>query len=288
MIGSGEIRSKPAGLDLDQIWNQAIQKNFRHLSFGDSQAVWSRAIELGFWLAGGKRSDSVRISQLQYLQNTFRVRTQVVELEGNPFERIHQGPFSEAVKLQIIAAMIEASCSLMRASNQNFKTSLPAITLLALRESCEQNLQLRGGSLMSLFLQLGAIVGSSDPGLQSRIKESGLRLGAALQRRGELLMLSSSSMPKSLREDLLLGRPHWVWVLLKENLSAQEWRECLRAVESFSDEMPWRQHLGSNSMAVRAEPTGPSQLSQVIQKIKGEFSLRENSPASRIFNSIPI
>ncbi len=103
------------------------------------------------------------------------------------------------------------------------------------REISISALRLKTGTLTSLATELGAVICGVHPEVRDALKNFGLDFGFALQSFNDLGEYSLNS--KNVSQDLVLGRPSWVWVCASEYLSATEYQEFTEAVYRlrFSD-----------------------------------------------------
>jgi geranylgeranyl pyrophosphate synthase len=94
--------------------------------------------------------------------------------------------------------------------------------------------RLKTGSLMELAAELGATAARAEPESLSVLAELGAELGVALQMLDDLTGICVERRRDKGREDLVLGRPTWVWAWLAEQcdrLSYLRFRSVLEAVQ---------------------------------------------------------
>jgi geranylgeranyl pyrophosphate synthase len=94
--------------------------------------------------------------------------------------------------------------------------------------------RLKTGSLMELAAELGAAAAGADPESLTVLAELGSELGVVLQMLDDLTGICVERRRDKGREDLLLGRPTWVWAWLAERcdrLSYLRFRSLLEAVQ---------------------------------------------------------
>ncbi len=103
------------------------------------------------------------------------------------------------------------------------------------REVSISALRLKTGALTSLATELGAVICGVHPEVRDALRNFGLDFGFALQSFNDLREYSLSS--KDVSQDLVLGRPSWVWVCASEYLSTAEYQEFKETVYRlrFSD-----------------------------------------------------
>lgn len=91
------------------------------------------------------------------------------------------------------------------------------------RELSIAALKLKTGALMSLATELCAVACGVHPEVRNALKNFGLNFGFALQSFNDLGDYSCNN--QSLGQDLILGKPTWIWVCASESLSAHDYRE---------------------------------------------------------------
>ena len=96
------------------------------------------------------------------------------------------------------------------------------------REISISALRLKTGTLTSLATELGAVICGVHPEVRDALKNFGVDFGFALQSFNDLGEYSLSS--KNVSQDLILGRPSWVWVCASEYLSLAEYQEFKETV----------------------------------------------------------
>ncbi len=105
----------------------------------------------------------------------------------------------------------------------------------AIPQLCKKSLELKSGSLMSLALSLGAILGDCDEESQSALNSFGFKFGMFLQMCDDLGNLKlNRNNPKNL-EDLMLKRPTWIWWTVAEKFTPAIFREFSAAVDLLPD-----------------------------------------------------
>jgi geranylgeranyl pyrophosphate synthase len=94
--------------------------------------------------------------------------------------------------------------------------------------------RLKTGSLMELAAELGAAAAGAEPESLTVLAELGAELGVVLQMLDDLTGICVERRRDKGREDLMLGRPTWVWAWLAERcdrLSYLRFRSVLEAVQ---------------------------------------------------------
>ena len=94
--------------------------------------------------------------------------------------------------------------------------------------------RLKTGSLMELAAELGATAAGAEPESVAVLAELGAELGVALQMLDDLTGICVERRRDKGREDLVLGRPTWVWAWLAghcDRLSYLRFRGMLEAVQ---------------------------------------------------------
>ncbi|MBC7467294.1 MAG: polyprenyl synthetase family protein [Bdellovibrio sp.] len=96
------------------------------------------------------------------------------------------------------------------------------------RELSISALKLKTGALMSLATELGAVACGVHPEVREALKNFGLNFGYALQSFNDLGEYSLKN--DQISQDLLLGRPTWIWICAGEYFSASEYLKFQKQV----------------------------------------------------------
>ncbi len=96
------------------------------------------------------------------------------------------------------------------------------------RELSITALKLKTGALMSLATELGAVACGVHPEVREALKNFGLNFGYALQSFNDLGEYSLKNDHVS--QDLLLGRPTWIWICAGEYFSPSEYLKFQKQV----------------------------------------------------------
>jgi geranylgeranyl pyrophosphate synthase len=97
------------------------------------------------------------------------------------------------------------------------------------------SLELKTGSLTSLAILLGALIGGSEVEDCDAIDNFGTQFGIALQMFDDIGNLLGKKDPGKKWEDLRLGRPSWVWAFLAKELDADRFSEFKSIVKSLPE-----------------------------------------------------
>ncbi|MBC7419877.1 MAG: polyprenyl synthetase family protein [Bdellovibrio sp.] len=97
------------------------------------------------------------------------------------------------------------------------------------RELSISALKLKTGTLMSLASELGAVVCGVHPEVREALKNFGLNFGFALQSFNDLGEYALNS--ESISQDLILGRPSWIWVCASEHLTSAQYLDFTQSVQ---------------------------------------------------------
>lgn len=101
------------------------------------------------------------------------------------------------------------------------------------KELALASLELKTGALMGLALSLGAWIARPSPEVLASVRDYGERFGVSLQMFDDAGNLSSSFNIRKKQEDLLLGRPSWVWATAAEVLSAADFEKFRTLVRNL-------------------------------------------------------
>lgn len=153
------------------------------------------------------------------------------------------------------------------------------------RELSMAALKLKTGALMSLATELGAVACGVHPEVREALKNFGLHFGFALQSFNDLGEYSSKSDHVS--QDLLLGRPSWIWICAAEYFSESDYLKFQEQVSTLLKATPSVQKelmldLKNHPLIAFAKAQAKTLMSQTFDQlsshlVKFDYELNQRS-----------
>jgi geranylgeranyl pyrophosphate synthase len=112
---------------------------------------------------------------------------------------------------------------------------------------CRASMRMKTGTLMSLSMQLGALIGGASDARMAEVGDLGVRLGVSLQAFDDIGNFSAPAVDHTVgrtkrHEDLYLRRPTWVWLVASRTCTPVDYASFAYAVTRLPDESflgPW-------------------------------------------------
>jgi geranylgeranyl pyrophosphate synthase len=146
-------------------------------------------------------------------------------------------------------------------------------------------MKLKTGKLMSLASELSAVACGVHFEVRLALKNFGLDFGFALQSFNDLKEFSKNS--QTINQDLILGRPSWIWVCASESLTSTEYKEFTQIVSTLRTADPSAQHelmsqFKNHSLIAYARLQAKNLMNQSYQKLsdhlmKFDYELNQRS-----------
>jgi geranylgeranyl pyrophosphate synthase len=139
-----------------------------------------------------------------------------------------------------------------------------------------RGLELKSGALVGLAMSLGAMVSGAPAELQNALRQFGRQLGVGLQMFDDLGNFSLAKPSTKHLEDLVLGRPSWVWAVASRLWSAEQFSIFISACADVSRNLS-RNHPSSgkghlsppshpNDFAAPIVEAGRTQASEFVRE----------------------
>lgn len=193
-------------------------------------------------------------------------------------EKIHQVQLPSETRLRIL----ECTHNVMAKAHQGQALDLGANLLEIPQQEVAQVVDsshlLKSGALVSLALQLGALVANATDQLEP-LDHLGAELGASLQRFDDIGNVRFGRVDAKDLEDLKLRRPSWIWRFLSEECSSAEWNEFKEAVRCLPDENRLQRFFEKNNFKHKAHLRALVLHQDVQKKFKRSFASSNNSEA---------
>jgi geranylgeranyl pyrophosphate synthase len=100
---------------------------------------------------------------------------------------------------------------------------------------CISSLELKSGALTALALVLGAAVSGADSTMIHALSDFGHAFGIALQMFDDIGNVVGLKDPSKRWEDLILGRPSWIWACAALTFSADEYARFQGAIRTLPE-----------------------------------------------------
>lgn len=134
------------------------------------------------------------------------------------------------------------------------------------------SLELKSGALMSLPMELGAILSGLGEQRAAAIRQFGHRFGIALQMFNDLGNFWGGKEPEKKMEDLKHRRPSWLWGSLASTLEPREFAHFMTLVDQLPDEEPVTSYLDKSGYLERAKVLAYSFLNEAFEELEDQFS----------------
>lgn len=133
---------------------------------------------------------------------------------------------------------------------------------------CLSSLRLKTGSLTSLALSAGAILGGATASRLSLIRDFGTRFGIALQMYDDVQNCRLPIGHSKRYEDFRLRRPSWVWASFANHASPREYAHFIKAVHALPQEDDLQLILESHESLGRATAEAHAFLDEAILSLE--------------------
>jgi geranylgeranyl pyrophosphate synthase len=145
---------------------------------------------------------------------------------------------------------------------------------------CLASLELKTGALMSLAIEIGAILAKADLATRDACQKFGHEFGVALQMfddLGNLVFRDESQIMRAKQlEDLYLKRPSWVWASCAK-LGQAPFEAFKQAVANLPDETDLRAFLETTQLRAKAKHEAVIYLAQIFEEFENSLGEKTNS-----------
>ncbi len=142
----------------------------------------------------------------------------------------------------------------------------------------ETSLRLKSGALMKLSLKLGALLNDNFEDF-SKIDRFGESFGSCLQKLDDIGNMNVACLNPKHLEDLKLKRPTWIWSVLAQKGSEENWNQFIKAVDQLPEVKPLEDFLKATNLKTTALDLALAELCKITEILKTEFKLNESSQA---------
>ncbi len=120
-------------------------------------------------------------------------------------------------------------------------TKIDEVPQAKVYETCLASMELKTGTLMSLAMIFGAVIGNASEEKRNELDALGTNLGLILQMFDDLGNFFNTEKSYKRHEDLKLRRPTWVWARASK-FDSERYDQFIKAVRDLPDESllsPW-------------------------------------------------
>ncbi len=297
---------------LQEYWDKALFHPWQDIGTRPSKEIRGKMVELGWHLGGCPPLESENLlTKISHIIETLHLGSLIVddiqddslERRGLPtLHRMHGVPLA----LNLGNFLYFQALSLVRQLNANEAYQHAAAQKIAetLRDAhlgqaldvsvaideverakipklVETSLRLKSGALMKLSVQLGALL---NPQFKNwfALDSFGEAFGSCLQKLDDVGNFTVDGLLEKHLEDLKLRRPTWIWSVLAQTGSEQEWQDFNSAVQALPCRDPLRLFIQSSSLKAKAFEMAVQDLKEVLTNLKTSFSLQDSCPAFQL------
>jgi geranylgeranyl pyrophosphate synthase len=135
-------------------------------------------------------------------------------------------------------------------------------------EICLASMRLKTGALMGLAALLGGAAAGGSRALLLILDDFGRDLGIALQMFDDLGNLIGKCEPAKRYEDMMLGRPSWVWACGAVYSTGEEYQKFLRAVRQLPDDVELEGWLKEHDLIGKAKRSARRYLDASFSRLE--------------------
>lgn len=139
-------------------------------------------------------------------------------------------------------------------------------------EVCLSSLELKSGALMSLPMELGAILGGLGEERMKALKRFGHHFGTALQMFNDIGNFWGHKEPEKKMEDLKHRRPSWIWGSFAKNLNPVEFAEFQRLVSELPNEANLLRWIKDHGYLIQSKEQALSFMEDSFDELENSFS----------------
>ncbi|MFW7379856.1 MAG: polyprenyl synthetase family protein [Oligoflexus sp.] len=133
---------------------------------------------------------------------------------------------------------------------------------------CQWVTRYKTGTITVLALELGAILGGADDDLLQSLRAFGMEFGTLLQNYDDLANILGHQESAKRFEDFIHKRPSWVWSMIADHYTVEEFQEFTRAVDALPQDQAllhaWLERYQFVELAAQTMEHRLSQLKQMV------------------------
>lgn len=196
------------------------------------------------------------------------------------FQRVRQSSLPPEIRLKIYELIEEVLLEAHTGQALDVGIDISKIAVAQIPEFCCSSLELKSGALMSLALQMGAVIaGAGNERLQA-IRDFGIQFGVSLQMFDDLGNVRVDKPTGKHLEDLVLRRPSFVWWCLAEHFPT-ELPHFIEALSSLPEASPLRDFLAKVPLLETGFSRALAYQQKALRKLENEIA-----PTPIVFNKI--
>lgn len=179
--------------------------------------------------------------------------------------------FDARTKVELRGAIDRAVLRCHYGQALDLSVRVPELRQREVRDVVYGTTRLKTGSLMELAAELGALAAGATEATTRALACLGRDIGVGLQMLDDLTSITSSRRRHKAREDLVGGRPTWVWVWLAEQVDDLRYQRVRAAAEAVvsgeGDPQPLAEQL-SELVAERGRASVRRHLATTLRAVR--------------------
>ena len=294
---------------LREFWDKSLFEPWQEISNRPRKEIRGKIVELGWLLAGAPTLASEDlVLKIAHIIETIHLGSLIVddiqddslERRGSPtahrmyslplalnlgnflyFQALHlvtQLDVSEVYKNAAVRQIAETLRDAHLGQALDVSIPIDQVERSKIPKLVETSLRLKSGALMKLSVQLGALLNPDFKDWKT-LDYFGEAFGSCLQKLDDVGNFNIESTCEKHLEDLKLRRPSWIWSVLVQTGSDQNWQDFISAINYLPEKNPLRQFIKSCALKQTAYEMAVKDLHQVLDSLKRDFYLNDHSPA---------
>lgn len=294
---------------LREFWDKSLFDPWQEISNRPRKEIRGKIVELGWLLSGSPTLESKDLLlKIAHIIETIHLGSLIVDdIQDDSLERrgsptahrmyslplaLNLGNFLYFQAIQLVTqldvsenyknAAIRQIAETLRDAHlgQALDVSIPIdqVEKSKIPKLVETSLRLKSGALMKLSVQLGALLNPEFKNWR-QLDSFGEAFGSCLQKLDDVGNFSLEGTCEKQLEDLKLRRPSWIWSVLVQTGTEQQWQDFNTAVRYLPKKNLLQQFIKSNALKQTAYEMAVKDLHQVLDSLKNDFTLNDHSPA---------
>ncbi len=294
---------------LKEFWDRALFQPWQEIGARPSKEIRGKMVELGWHLAGCPALPSENLlSKISHIIETLHLGSLIVddiqddslERRGLPtLHRIHglalalnlgnflyfqalnfvsQLKINEAYQHAAAQKIAETLRDAHLGQALDVSVAIDQVQRAKIPKLVETSLRLKSGALMKLSVQLGALLNPEFKNW-SALDSFGEAFGSCLQKLDDVGNFTIDGSLEKHLEDLKLRRPTWIWSVLAQTGSDQDWLDFNSAIKALPSLDLLRQFIKTSPLKDTAFKMAVQDLEKVLTDLKTHFSLQDSCPA---------
>ncbi len=294
---------------LQGFWDKSVFDPWKEVSLRPSKEIRAEFVKLGWLLANSPTLECKSIlNQISNVIETIHLGSLIIDdIQDDSFERrgkptlhrmydmplalnlgnflyfqaahlINQINVSQQYKDLALKQIIEVMRDAHLGQALDITINITEVDQEKVPKLVETSLRLKSGALMKLALRLGALL---NPELKNEhhLDHFGESFGSCLQKLDDVGNMKISCLNPKYLEDLKLRRPTWIWSVLSQTGTAEQWTTFIQAIEKLPCTELLESYLKDCPIKETALEMALKDLKEVTENLKNNFQLDESSEA---------